>query len=113
MPYIYPTSVELRSIEPELMTRDRASRLGLQIMPIRNVRAAKVRWTQRDNFKGLQQLRGLDGEPTRVQRVGQKTFEYEPGVFGEYLDVTETELATRSQGVDVLTVPVNVEDLVV
>lgn len=112
MPYIYPTSVELKAIEPELQARSRADRLGLRIMPTRTVRAAKVRWTQQDNYRGLQQLRGLDGEPTRVLRVGEKTFEYEPGVFGEFLDVTETELLTRSQGVDITTVPVEVGDLV-
>jgi hypothetical protein len=112
VPFVYPTTTELRSIEPELQQRSRADRLGLQIMPIRSVRAAKVRWTQQDNYKGLQQLRGMDGEPTRVQRVGEKTFEYEPGVFGEFLDVTETELGTRAQGVDVTTVPVDVGDLV-
>jgi hypothetical protein len=113
MPYIYPSNIELRSIEPVLQARSRASRLGLQIMPVRGTRAAKVRWTQQDNYRGLQQLRGLDGEPTRVKRVGEKTFEYEPGVYGEFLDITETELTTRSQGVDINTVNVDVSDMMV
>lgn len=113
MPFIYPTSFEMQQIEPELVVRDRAGRLGMQIMPVRNVNAAKVRWTQEDNYFGLQNLRGMDGEPTHVNRIGARTFEYEPGVFGEFIDITETELTNRAGSADVLTVPINVDDLVV
>lgn len=113
MPFMYPTSAEVSMIEPELVARGRAGRLGIELMPIRNVNAAKVRWTQKDNFYGLQQLRGLDGEPSRVQRIGQKTYEYEPGVFGEFVDITETELTIRAGSIDnVAAVPIDIGDLV-
>lgn len=112
MPFIYPTSFSFSEIQPDLMARGREGRIGLDIMPPVNDDAAKVRWAQKDNFFGLQALRGLDGAPTRVQRVGQKIYEYEPGVFGEYLDVTETELTIRSQNINVATQPVDVGDLV-
>jgi hypothetical protein len=112
MPFIYPTSFEMRTLLPVLEQRDRASRLGLRIMPIRRVNAAKVRWRQRDNSWGLQHLRGLDGVPTLVTRVGEKSFEYTPGVFGEYEMVTETELTERSGSVDVRTTVIDVGDLV-
>jgi hypothetical protein len=70
----YPTNYELSQIEPDLTARAAAGRVGLDIMPVRNVNAGEVRWSQQDNFYGLQALRGLDGAPTRVQRVGTKTY---------------------------------------
>jgi len=107
----YPTNFELSEVEPDLMKRAEAGRLGLQIMPVRNVNAAEVRWVQQDNYYGLQNLRGLDGAPTRVQRVGMKTYAYEPGVFGEFVDITETEL-TRRAGYSPVGTPIDVTDLV-
>lgn len=112
MPFNYPTSAEVRAIEPELVRRNASGRVGLQLMPIRGVNAAKVRWTQRDNFGGLQKLRGMDGQPTRISRVGEKTYEYEPGVFGEFHDITETELTNRAGSVDVTSTPIDVSDLI-
>lgn len=113
MPFIYPTSVEMREIEPDLISRGRAGRIGLDIMPSRTVNAAKVRWSQKDNYYGLQQFRGLDGAPVHVVRVGQKTFEYEPGIFGEYVDITETELTVRAGSiVDIAATPIDVSDIV-
>lgn len=112
MPFIYPTTATMQDIQPELMARGREGRLGLDICPPAEKNAGKVRWNQKDNYFGLQHLRGLDGAPTRVNRIGSKTLEYEPGVFGEYLDVTETELTTRAGSMDVLSTPIDVSDLV-
>ena len=111
MPFIYPTATQMREIEPELVARDRRERVGMQIFPVQSVNAAKVRWTQRDNYAGLQQLRGMDGQPTYVKRIGRKTFEYEPGVFGEYIDITETELTNRAGSADPVVVNIPVGDL--
>lgn len=112
MPYIYPTTVETRSIQQEYISRDREQRLGLKLMPIVEKNVGKIRWSQKDTYGGLQNLRGLDGRPTRVARVGWTTYEYEPGVFGEFGVVTETELTNRAQNFDVLTTPIDVGDLV-
>lgn len=111
MPYTYPTNAELTQLEPELVARKSNERLGLQLMPIRNVNAAKVQWNVRDNYFGMQQLRGIDGSPPRVQRVGDKTFEYDPGAFGEYIQIGETELTKRAASV-ADNRPVNITDLV-
>jgi hypothetical protein len=108
----YPTNFELQQIEPDLVARGAAGRLGLDIMPVRNVNAGEVRWTQQDNFYGLQALRGLDGAPTRVQRIGTKTYSYEPGVFGEFIDITETEL-TRRAGYAPVGTPIDIADMIV
>jgi hypothetical protein len=111
MPYVYPTNRELSSIAPEKIARASANRVGFQVMPMRDVRAAVVAWSQADNYFGLQQLRGLDGAPTHVKPVGLNRYTYEPGVYGEFMTVTETELTLRSGSV-MGDVPVPVEDLV-
>ena len=111
MPYTYPTNRELMSIAPEKIARLSQNRLGLRVMPVREVRAAVVQWTQRDNFYGLQQLRGLDGAPTHVKPVGAGSFQYTPGVYGEFMTVTETELTIRA-GSTTVDVPIPVDDLV-
>lgn len=112
MPFIYPTAYEISTIEPELVSRGLAGRLGMQLLPIRNVNAPRIRWRQRDNYTGLQHFRGLDGQPTLVQRVGENVYEYEPGVFGEYGDITETELTNRAGSADTRTTSIDVSDLV-
>lgn len=112
MPFMYASSATRREIEPDLLQRGRAGRLGFEILPEKPVPTGKVRWTQKDNWFGLQQMRGLDGAPLHVYRVGHKTWEYEPGYFGEFTEVTETELTNRASSVDVTTVSINVNDLV-
>lgn len=111
MAYLYPTNRELSEILPVKIARSSESRLGFQIMPIREVRAAIVQWTQKDNYFGLQQLRGLDGAPVHVNPVGLNEYSYTPGVYGEFMTVTETELTIRA-GSTTLDVPIPVDDLV-
>ena len=96
MPYTYPQNRELQAIAPAKIARASANRVGLQIMPIRGVNAAIIQWDQKDNYFGLQQLRGLDGRPSSVKPVGQKRYSYEPGVYGEFEVITETELTIRA-----------------
>lgn len=112
MPFMYASSAEMREIEPDLLQRGRAGRIGFDILPERTINAGKVRWTQKDTYFGLQQMRGLDGAPLHVYRPGWKTYEYEPGVFGEFTDITETELTNRAAGVNLTSVPIDVNDLV-
>lgn len=111
MPFIYLTTYESRTIQQEYIQRGREGRVGLDVMPLVSKNVAKVRWTQADNYTGLQNLRGMDGRPTRVNRVGMKTLEYEPGVFGEYVTITETELTNRAGSLDVATTPIDISDL--
>lgn len=111
--YVYPTNYELNAIAPALIARKSETRVGLQILPVREVPAAVIEWDQMDNFKGLQQLRGLDGSPTHVKKVGQKRYAYEPGVYGEFQTITETELTKRAGSiVDIDHTPIPIGDLV-
>lgn len=112
MPYVYMNSVEYMEIQPELMQRGAEGRLGMAIMPVREVRASRVRWRQLDNYRGLQNMRGMDGLPVRIKKPGSNLFEYEPGVFGDFDIVEEKELTDRSLNLDVQTQPVDVADLV-
>lgn len=94
--YSYPTPGEFRELEqeylPDLMDGDPAFRH----FPIRSRNTWRVRWRQKDNYFGMQQPRGLNGEPPRVVPVGENWFESVPGVYGEYMPIDEQSLTTRA-----------------
>lgn len=93
--YVYPTAARLKTVErvklPVLTMNDPI----FSIMPIEEVDAPMVMWEQKDNFTGLQQLRGLDGQPARVAAKGEKRYSVMPGVYGEFMPITEEELTIR------------------
>lgn len=93
--YVYPTASRLREIEQELAPRLLADDPLNEIMPIVEVDESVIEWEQEDNYVGLQQVRGLNGEPPRVARIGAKRYLAEPGVYGEFLAVDERELTKR------------------
>lgn len=81
-----------------------------KIFPIRQRNATRLRWSIKDNYKGLMKLRGLGGEPTSIQRVSTNVYEDLPGVYGEFATLDEIEMTNRSSGV--IGMPVSVDDLV-
>lgn len=109
--YTYPVSREIMAIAPKKIARLSETRVGLQILPVRGVNAAMIEWTQKDNYYGLQKLRGYGGSPTRVNPIGQKTYRYEPAVYGEFTSHDEQELSTRA-GSAVGDVVVDITDLI-
>lgn len=98
--YTYPVSRELMAILPDKIARVSEGRVGLQIMPVRGINAAMLEWTQRDNSSGLQQIRGYEGQPTRIKTLGSKRLRVEPGVYGEYFAMLEQELTTKAGSVE-------------
>lgn len=86
-------------------------RVGLELFPVVTQDEDKIRWEQLDNFTGLQQVRGLNGEPNRVTRVGSKGYEMQPGYYGEFQQIDEAELTRRRQ-LGTFGTPINVADLV-
>lgn len=112
MPFIYQTNYTMQEIEASLLARGRAGRVGLDIFPEAPKNAAQVRWTQADNHYGLQQMRGLNGQPSHVKRTGRKQYVYEPGVYGEFELIDETELVTRAGSAPIDSTPIDVSDLV-
>ncbi len=84
-----------------------------KIFPIRRRNGSRLRWSIKDNYKGLMKLRGLGGEPTPIQRVATNIYEDIPGVYGEFATVDEIEMTNRAQGMPATSgIPVSVSDLV-
>jgi hypothetical protein len=109
--YIYPTTKELRQINPEKIQNLERVRPTFAIFPTVESQYWTLEWTQKDNWKGLQQLRGLNGKPSYVRMVGEKAFSAKPGAYGEYMTLDEEEMTLRAQNTPAGE-PVNINDLV-
>lgn len=109
--YAFPTSLQLREIEQELLPTLEADRDIFQFFPVEEEDADNIAWELWDNFKGLLQARGMNGEPPRVKPLGAKRYMMPPGVYGEFSLLEEAELSRRAQ-LGQFTDLVNVEDLV-
>lgn len=93
MPLLYPTTEQIdREIVPAVSAKVTAGRLGLDVMPVIAKNTGIIRWTQKDAYRGLQQLAGLDNSPYPVSMVGANVYQFDPGVFREFTKVGETEL---------------------
>jgi hypothetical protein len=91
----YPSAIELAQIAQTLAPRLTADRPIFDIFPMRPVDSHLLEWDQMDNFIGLQQIRGLNGEPPRVKQIGGKRYLMVPGVYGEFALLDEQQLTTR------------------
>lgn len=90
--YILPSNAALMMVEQQLMPTLTMDDWAFKLFPIVNQDEHLLMWEQLDNYLGLQQVRGLDGEPARVAKRGFKRYEMEPGVYGEFITLTEREL---------------------
>ncbi len=86
---IFPRDEELREIEPDFIAAETAVDPIFEDFPIVAENASILRWEQYDSVSGLQEIRGLNGEPPRVRRDGVNTFIAEPGVYGEFETIDE------------------------
>lgn len=93
--FTYPEAIELRRIEMDLLPRLEEDRPWTEFFPIEETDCATVRWEQRENFQGLQQLRGVNGDPPVVARIGINSWQFAPGYYGEQVMLNEQELTTR------------------
>ena len=109
--FTYPTSEELHEIEREKLIKRVQSNALSRFAGVREIDDHLVSWEQKGNVVGLQQARGLDGAPARVKRVGGNRFNMEPGVYGEYISLEESELTKRRQW-GTFGTPINITDLV-
>lgn len=107
----FPTSQELRQIEQELLPRFTDTRDILQFFPIETADAPMLAWEQRDDYFGLQQLRGYNNPAFRVQMIDHKSYLMHPGVYGDFIPIDEAQLTMRRQ-VGTYATPINVNDLV-
>ncbi|NWJ46461.1 MAG: major capsid protein [Chloroflexi bacterium] len=110
--FSYPTQSELTLVAQNLLPRLTKDRPIFDIFPTRDVDAHYITWEQQDNYIGLQQIRGLNGDPAKVKRVGAKRYTAEPMVFGEFLRVDEEELTIR-RSYGTWNQPISIDDLVI
>src|SRR5690242_18738692 len=108
---LYPTNAELTQIAQDRLPRLIEQRPVFRFFPITTPDAALVMWEQIDNYKGLQQVRGLNGQPPKVIKTGGKRYQMQPGVYGEYEPIDETEMTLRRQWGS-YNAPVDITDLV-
>jgi hypothetical protein len=108
---IYPMDVELIQVAQTLEPRLTANRPIFDVLPLRTVDNHLLEWEQVDNFIGLQQIRGLNGQPTRVKQIGGKRYAMIPGIYGEFALLDELELTVR-RGWGSFAGPINVTDLI-
>jgi hypothetical protein len=110
--YEYPTTRELREINPEKIQDLTRTRPTFSIFPVVDSEFWTLEWTIKDNWRGFQQLRGINGEPSYVKMVGEKAFSAQPGVYGEFMTVDERMMTLRAQSA-VEGRPIPIGDLVV
>lgn len=97
--FVYPDSTKLKAIEQDLMPvlEGQDPVFFNDLFPTDEADTHKLEWEQMDNYFGLQNARGLDGQPTPVQRTASNRFSTEPGVYGEYVTLDEQELTRRGE----------------
>lgn len=111
--YSFQDSATLTVVAPDLIQAATMDDPIFKIFPIRERNASRLRWTIKDNYRGLMALRGLGGEPTRVNRVGLRIFEALPGAYGEFETIDEIEMTNRAAGFPAdMDIPISVDDLV-
>lgn len=82
-----------------------------QYFPTDTSDTAQLSWEQEDNWTGLQQVRGIGGNPPRISKIGYKRFTEIPGYYGEFEPIDEIELTLRRQMGSWAT-PIEISDLV-
>lgn len=96
MTYLYPENAQLQAIERDLLPVLTESDPIFADFPIVDQNEHILRWTIKDNMRGLQQFRGLNGAPSRVKNQGANSYVMEPGVYGEYKAVDEKDMTARA-----------------
>lgn len=109
--YTYPQATELKAIEQDLLPAIIEDDPIFDEFPIVESDKDRLMWEQLDNFLGLQQVRGLNGAPRLVRRPGSKTYDMEPGVYGEFTPIDEKELTQRRR-LGSFDEPIAIDDLV-
>ena len=107
----YPTSNDLRTIEQIKMPVLERENPIFTYFPTDTSDSAMLSWEQEDNWTGLQQVRGIGGDPPKINKVGWKRFVETPGYYGEFEPIDEIEMTLRRQ-MGTWAQPVDISDLV-
>lgn len=109
--FAYPQSAAMSEVAQVLQPTLTRDDILFQIMPIATQDSNLVMWEQMDDFIGLQQIRGVNGQPPKVQPVGQKAWIVQPGIYGEHTDIDEKMLMERRK-LGTFNGPISIDDLV-
>ena len=109
--FSYPSNATLREVARVFQGQLTMDDFLFEIMPVVDQEADILMWEQRDDFFGLQQIRGMNGEPPKVQPIGHKMYMAQPGVYGEHSDIDEKMLTQRRRP-GTFAEPISVDDLV-
>lgn len=108
---MYPSAATIQEVARDFAPRMKAGRPIFDFLPTRDYDNHYVVWEQKDNYVGLMQVRGLNGEPPKVSPTGLKQYVMEPGVYGEYSPINELEITSRRRAGS-FGEPIDVADLV-
>jgi hypothetical protein len=109
--YLYPNNFQLTQIDQNLLPVYELQDPIFKMFPVRTKDTAHVIWEQKDDYTGVMQIRGYDGEFPMVQTVGINRFTINPGIYGEGMPITEQELTER-RGFGQISQPISIADLV-
>jgi hypothetical protein len=110
--YIYPDAVEIEEVEQKLLPVLTADDPIFGVFPFDSSDSDLLIWEQKDNFKGLQNLRGYNGRPLNITRAGSSRYIAEPGIYGDKVTLDERELSQRRRWATLSGGPINVTDMV-
>lgn len=109
--FTYPTNAEIQLIAQTFIGDITQADPIFGYFPMTTKDVVQVIWEQEDNYFGLQQIRGMDGEEPKVQPVGLKQYQSTPGVYGEQQMIKERELLERRSYGSFAT-PASLDDIV-
>jgi hypothetical protein len=109
--FTYPLAATIQEVARDFAPRLQAGRAIFDILPTRDYPSDNVVWEQRDNYVGLMQVRGLNGEPPKVSPTGFKQYIMPPGVYGEWAPVSEADITER-RSPGTFGTPMAVDDLI-
>lgn len=107
----YPTSAELRQVDQQLLPTLVYDDPIFDMFPMKESDADLLIWQQRDNYRGLMQVRGINGAPPVVKMVGANEYVMKPSVFGEFMPIDEAEI-TRRRAWGSFNQPIDISDIV-
>jgi hypothetical protein len=93
--FIYPSNAILQEIAQDLLPALQMNDPIFGIMPIVNRDTDLVMWEQEDNYLDLMNVRGINGQPGKVQPVGLKRYAMQPGYYGDFTVIDEQEITRR------------------
>lgn len=108
---VYPNSATIKEIAQVKLPELQAADPIFELFPDVTEDASILMWEQMDDYTGMQQVRGLNGAPPVVARVGLNQFLMKPGVYGEHQPIDEMQMTERRK-YGTFGEPIDVSDLV-